>query len=390
MHKEIIQTFKVNYKYKIYFTDDLFDKKNKLLFNIFKNDKKNNKKLIIIIDKNITYYHSKIVENIKDFFKTNEMNIILQCNPILITGGEKVKNHYMIIKYLYNIIHKYKICRQSYIMTIGGGSLLDAVGFASSTAHRGVKLIRIPTTTLSQDDSGVGVKNGINFDGKKNFIGTFHVPNVVINDYKILKSLSNKDWMSGISEAIKVALIKDKSLFEYIYSNKNNIIKREDNIVKHIIFKSAKLHADHISKQGDPFEILSSRPLDFGHWAAHKLETLTKFKISHGEAVAIGIALDVTYSYLINLLNKSEWKKIIEILINLNFKIYIKEMSRIKNDKFIIFDGLSEFQEHLGGRLTITLLKKIGLGFNVNHVNKKLYIKSINLLKKITFIHNSI
>ena len=126
--------------------------------------------------------------------------------------------------------------------------------------------------------------------------------------------------MEGVSEAIKVALIKDEIFFKYIESNSCNIT--ESNILETLIYKCAKLHAEHISKYGDPFETTSSRPLDFGHWAAHKLESISKYTISHGQSVGIGLILDVTYSYLIRLLKKSEWKRIIRCMINLKIKIF--------------------------------------------------------------------
>lgn len=385
MNKIIKQSFKINYKYNILFTKNIFHLENETLKNIFINDEE--KKAIIFIDKNVIKYHTNLEKNINIFFKKINKNIILKVAPIKITGGEKVKNHPIILKYIYSIIEKYKICRHSYIICIGGGAILDLISFAASTAHRGIKIIRIPTTVLSQNDSGIGVKNGINLLNKKNFIGTFAIPYVVINDYNFLISLNERIWKSGLSEAIKVALIKDKIFFEFMYKNIEKLNNRNNNVTKKVIYKCAKLHAYHISKNGDPFETKSSRPLDFGHWVAHKLESMTKYKILHGEAVAIGIALDSTYSYLIKLLNKSDWKKIINILFQLNFNLFAKELLIKKNNKLLIFNGLSEFKEHLGGKLTITLLKNIGVSINVNKINETKYIKCILMLKKYMFLN---
>lgn len=383
MRNIIKQTFKIKYKYNIIFTNKIFNKKNKCLKNIFLEEE--NKKLIIFIDKNVTKYHTTLESDIHEYFKEINENVLLK-TIIKITGGEKIKNHSLILKYIYSVIEKNKICRHSYIICIGGGAILDLICFAASTAHRGIKIIRIPTTVLSQNDSGIGVKNGINFVNKKNFIGTFAIPYAVINDHSFLKSLTMRIWKSGISEAIKVALIKDKTFFDYIYINIKNLNDRNNKIIKEVIYKCAKLHAHHISKNGDPFETKSARPLDFGHWIAHKLESITKYKLLHGEAVAIGIAIDSTYSYLIKLLSKTEWKKIIEVLYKLKFNLYLKELTILKNNKLLIFDGLSEFKEHLGGKLTVTLLKGIGTQINVNEVNESLYTKSILLLKKYMFL----
>jgi len=387
MYKTIKQSFKIEFNYNIFFTKNIFDSKNKLLINLLNKENKNKKKIIIFIDKNVAKSHKNLKTNIEQYLDKHKNYIETKCKPIMITGGEKIKNHYLLVKCIYNLISKYKICRQSYIISIGGGTIQDLLGYVASTAHRGIKLIRMPTTVLSQDDSGVGVKNGINFLNKKNFIGCFSTPFAVINDYTFLKSLNNKILIEGLSEALKVALIKDENFFYYIEKNTKNIIEKKSEYLEETIYNCAKLHAEHISKNGDPFEILSSRPLDFGHWSAHKLETLSKYKISHGEAVAIGIALDCTYSYLIKLLQKHEWKKIIKTLLNLKLPIYTKELTIIKNNKHIIFDGLEEFREHLGGKLTIALIKKIGIKIDVHHVNKNIYIKSIKLIKKL---HNKL
>ena len=153
-----------------------------------------------------------------------------------------------------------------------------------------------PTTTLSQADSGVGVKNGLNAFGQKNFIGTFTPPFAVINDFNLLATLAPRDKRSGYVEAVKVACIRDANFFDELERDAGQLAAFEPAAMKQLIRRCAELHLDHIATSGDPFEAGSARPLDFGHWAAHKLEQLSDFHICHGEAVAIGIALDVIYS----------------------------------------------------------------------------------------------
>ncbi len=383
MNKIINQSFKIDFNYDIFFTNNVFDVKNNTLINILNKNKKSKKNLILFIDKNLYNKHTDLIHNIEQYAKINKKYINIVCEPILITGGEKIKNHYSIVKCIYKLIDLYKICRQSYILAIGGGTIQDLVGFAASTAHRGVKLIRIPTTTLSQDDSGVGVKNGINFINKKNFIGCFSPPHAVINDYNFLTSLNDEIFIEGFSEAIKIAILKNKKLFTLIKNNTNKLLLRDNTVSSEIIFNCAKIHAHHISKKRDPFENTSSRPLDFGHWAAHKIESLSKYKISHGKSVATGIALDCTYSYLLKIMPKADWKEIIKVLTNLGLPIYFKELSIKIHNKYVIFNGLEEFREHLGGKLTITLITKIGKKIETHHVNKNIYIKAICMLKKI-------
>ena len=224
----------------------------------------------------------------------------LVCPPLLIDGGERAKNDMTNVEMIQGAIHEYGICRHSYVMVIGGGAAIDVVGYAAATAHRGVRLIRVPTTVLSQNDSGIGVKNSVNAFGKKNFLGTFAPPVVVLNDADFLMTLPDRDWRSGISEAIKVALLKDVEFFNFIEKKADRLVDRDMQAMHWLIYRCAQLHIDHIATSGDPFEFGSSRPLDFGHWAAHKLERLSHYTLRHGEAVAIGMALDSTYSYLLD------------------------------------------------------------------------------------------
>ncbi|MEP2347427.1 MAG: 3-dehydroquinate synthase, partial [Algoriphagus sp.] len=294
---------------------------------------------------------------------------------ILVIGGEESKNDESLYKKIVEATHLYDIDRHSYIAVIGGGAVIDMVGFAAAISHRGIRLIRIPTTVLSQNDSAVGVKNSVNLFGKKNYLGTFTPPYAVLNDFNFLKTLDDRDWRSGISEAIKVALIKDLSFFTWIEDHAASLAARDMTPMKELIIRCARMHLDHISGK-DPFEFGSSRPLDFGHWAAHKLEHLSDFRIRHGEAVAIGIALDSTYSYLKGWISEDDLSRIIAVFKTLGFELFAPELG---GDNLI--KGLKEFQEHLGGQLTIMLLKDLGKGEEVHEMNHELIWKSVDLLK---------
>src|SRR5207244_199078 len=194
-------------------------------------------------------------------------SVQLVCPPLIIEGGERTKNSDIHVSELHSHIERFHIDRHSYVIGVGGGALLDMVGLAAATAHRGVRHVRIPTTTLSQADSGVGVKNGINAFGKKNFIGTFAPPFAVINDFQLLASLSPRDKRAGYVEAVKVALIRDREFFEEIENNLAALVNFEPAAMQRVIYRCAELHLDHIASAGDPFESGPARPLDFGHWA---------------------------------------------------------------------------------------------------------------------------
>ncbi|MBE9460468.1 3-dehydroquinate synthase [Dyadobacter subterraneus] len=377
----IKQSFKVEYNYSIFFTNNLFEETNNLLSDFFSTytEQGFQRKVLVVVDGGFLSFHPGLVDNIKNYFATQVKHIQLAKDVIVVPGGEASKNDPDLFEKLAQAVDIYGIDRHSFVIGIGGGAVLDLVGYAAAVSHRGIKLIRIPTTVLSQNDSGVGVKNGINFHGKKNFLGTFAPPVAVFNDLTFLNTLDDRDWRSGISEAIKVALIKDASFFDWIEENVTALAQRDEAIMSHLIHRCAEMHTEHIGS-GDPFEFGSSRPLDFGHWAAHKLEYLTDFEVRHGEAVAIGIALDCIYANKIGMLSDADLDRIYNVLVKLGFDLYHAKLA--ENDKINLRNGLQEFREHLGGRLTIMLLEKIGKGVEVHEMDPDIIAESVDVLER--------
>lgn len=379
MH-HIQQSFHVDFQYKIHFTEHLFNKENHLLKNIFQDETQLGikRKLLFVVDASVLKHFTSLEHAIIHYFDNNEY---IKCikEIIVVPGGEIVKNDIQYFDKIIDAIDRHGIDRHSYVAAIGGGSTLDLAGYASTVAHRGIKQIRIPTTVLSQNDSGVGVKNGINYKGKKNFLGTFSPPFSVLNDAQFLTTLSDRDWAGGISEAIKVALIKDLDFFDWINKNAESLSLRDMVSMKYLIERCAELHTEHIGG-GDPFEFGSSRPLDFGHWSAHKLEQLSDFQILHGEAVSLGIALDCAYSYLDKRISRENLELIISLLKRCKLPI-THELIQIDSLDHPIFKGLEEFREHLGGQLTIMLLHKIGKGTEVHELNHSIVMQASQLLK---------
>lgn len=378
----ITQRFKIDYSYPVYFIDSLFDPGKNHFQHIFDEcGITTGSKFLFVIDSNVVAKNSTLIPTIELFFRLHAYKLVGP--PLIIPGGEACKNDFATTHKILEAINQYRIDRHSYIIAIGGGAVLDVVGFAAAIGHRGIRHIRIPTTVLSQNDSGVGVKNGINYFGKKNFIGTFMPPTLVVNDYAFLKTLSNRDYRSGISEAIKVGLIKDAQFFDFIEANAAQLNQRNDEAIGKLIFRCAELHIQHIAGS-DPFEQGNSRPLDYGHWSAHKLEQLSNHTILHGEAVIMGMCLDAVYAHLNGMLSKEEVMRLINLCKQLNFKIYTKEMELLdSNGENSMLNGLQEFREHLGGQLTIMLLEKIGKGIEVHTVDENLFLKSIEMLKQL-------
>jgi 3-dehydroquinate synthase len=376
----IQRSIQVNWRLRVFFTEDVFAPANLTLKTALADTAP--RKVLIVLEDSLALAQPTLSRQIENYFSAHADNLQLVCPPIPIEGGERAKNSDKFVAEIHSQIDRHHIDRHSYLIAIGGGALLDVAGFAAATAHRGVRHVRIPTTTLSQADSGVGVKNGINAFGKKNFVGTFAPPFAVINDFNFLATLEPRDKRAGYVEAVKVACIRDKSFFDEIERDAEKLISFEPAAMKHLIRRCAELHLNHIATGGDPFETGSARPLDFGHWSAHKLEQLSSFQIPHGEAVAIGIALDVIYSRKINLLNENSAERILKLLEQLSFNLFANELLNVGSDGNLrILTGLDEFREHLGGELTITLLKEIGRGVEVHEVNSQKIVEAIHELK---------
>lgn len=368
----------IPYQLRILFTEHAFAPENPLLRNLLcAKESGSRRKAIIYLDEGVAAASPKLVSKIEEYFQHNRENLNLR-GVHLLPAGEPIKNNTDYLKKIYAQIEDQKICRHSYLIAIGGGALLDTVGFAAATAHRGIRHIRFPTTTLGQADAGVGVKNGFNFRGKKNFVGTFAPPFAVVNDFAFLETLPEVHLRNGYIEAIKVALIRDATFFDWIEENADALNASEPLAIRELVHRSANHHVTHIATSGDPFEMGSVRPLDFGHWAAHKLEQLSDFRISHGEAVAIGIAIDTIYSQKVGYLDQSSVERILNLIKKLGFETYAPELEQKTNDgKNTTLAGLEEFREHLGGILTITLLKEIGRRFEVHEMDTELILQSI-------------
>lgn len=308
----------------------------------------------------------------------------LAANPLIVPGGESAKRGQRVLQLCWDALEAARIDRHSSVIVVGGGALLDVAGLAAATAHRGVRLVRIPTTTLAQADSAVGVKNGINAFGKKNFLGSFAVPQAVVVDTELLSTQPPDSRRAGYAEAVKVALIRDAEFFHWLEENAARLAEFEPLAEDELVRRSALLHARHIATGGDPFELGSSRPLDFGHWAAHKLEQLTDFQLGHGEAVAIGVALDTVYSGQTGLLPQTAARRVLQVLAALGLKLWHPALrSPGPGGDLALFSGLEEFREHLGGELTITLLAELGRGVEVHHIDRQQMVLSLNELERL-------
>jgi 3-dehydroquinate synthase len=380
----IERTVQVSFRHQVHFTQAVFDPLNSVLRDVLMDQSSaGRKRVLLVLDEALAKCEPVLPARIVAYFAAYAAELELVCPPFIIEGGERTKNSYFHVSEIHSQIDRHHIDRHSYVIGVGGGALLDMVGLAAATAHRGVRHVRIPTTTLSQDDSGVGVKNGINAFAKKNFIGTFCPPFAVINDFQLLASLTPRDKRAGYVEAVKVACIRDEEFFNAIERDAQALAAFEPTAMQRLIYRCAELHMNHIATSGDPFEFGSARPLDFGHWAAHKLEQLSEFKIRHGEAVAIGIALDVIYAQKLGLLEAASAGRILTLLEALGFELFTTELLHTDSEgNLLVIGGLTEFREHLGGQLTVTLLKAIGQGVEVHEMNLPRVVEAIYALQE--------
>jgi 3-dehydroquinate synthase len=377
------QQFAVPYDYRVWFTEKLFAADNLALRDeLCRLEPAKRHRCIVFIDDGLVAAQPDLSENITRYCQTHAEQIDLVAAPIPVPGGEKVKLNLHFVETMQKIVSDYHIDRHSYVIGIGGGAVLDAVGLVAATAHRGIRHIRIPTTVLAQNDSGVGVKNGVNLYGQKNYIGSFAPPFAVLNDIEFVLNLPRRDQIAGMAEAVKVALIRDHDFYIWLEQHADALALCQREALATMIRRCAELHMKQIAHGGDPFESGSARPLDFGHWAAHRMESLTNHHIRHGEAVAIGIALDARYSVMTGLLPSGTEDRICFLLEHLGFQLWHSSLEKkTAQGRNEVLQGLADFREHLGGQLTITLLQEIGVGIEVHEMDEQAILAAIQWLK---------
>lgn len=367
-------SFSVQWHHRVLTCRDAFTDSGAELAQLF-GDSSSPARVLCVLDGGLTKASPALPDRIAAWAQAQSDRIDLAGTPLTVPGGEQAKNDRTVFDQVVRAIHDRRICRQSFVLAVGGGAMLDAVGLAAATSHRGVRLVRLPSTTLGQADAGVGVKNGINAFGAKNLIGTFAPPWAVVNDATLLPTLTDRDWRAGLSEAIKVALLKDESLLIDIEHAAVALQNRDLDVMERIATRTADLHVAHIVHGGDPFEISRARPLDFGHWSAHQLEQMTGFRLSHGDAVGIGLMIDLHYAALALGGSQSLVRRVASCLQSLGFPLCCDAMS----DHDRLLDGLERFREHLGGAMAITMVTEPEHFQEVSSIDRDVMRQAIEL-----------
>jgi 3-dehydroquinate synthase len=273
-------------------------------------------------------------------------------------ANEKNKNQISINKIL-SILLKENFNRNDCLISIGGGITGDVSGFAASIFKRGLKFVNIPTTLLSQVDSSIGGKTGINNNHGKNLIGTFYQPNLVLSDISFLKSLSKREIICGYGEILKHALIADKKFFSFLNKNSSDILKLKSPLIEKTIFKSCSIKKKIV--EADEKEINTRKILNFGHTFAHAYEATLGYskRLNHGEAVIMGIKTAAKFSLVNKILSIKEYELIDKHLNNLNLQSNINKLFSIKNlNKILSF--MKKDKKNSTNKINLVLIKKIG------------------------------
>lgn len=361
--------FTVTYRYPVLFTEHLFATDNDCLHQQLTANGKRPVTVMVFADEGLLRGNPALAQQIDRYFQSRSEDLRLLAEPVAVPAGEACKTP-EVLQSLYEQMLEHGLDRHCYVLALGGGALLDAVGYACATFHRGVRLIRIPTTVLAQNDAGIGVKNGINAFEQKNLLGAFQPADAVINDFQMLLGLSRRDQLAGLAEAVKVAAIKDATFFAWMEDNADALAGFAHDPSRYAIRRCAELHLEQITQGGDPFERGNGRPLDYGHWAAHKLEKLSHHRLRHGEAVAVGMALDALYAKALGLLAPSEAQRLLDLLTRLGFNLSPPELTLADDQGSLrVLQGLEDFRQHLGGELSIPMLERIGRAVDVHHID---------------------
>ena len=361
--EEVVQRFRVQYEYRVRFTRSVFDPSNEVLREAFPSDGGPHLTLFVL-DSGLVEADPTLPRRVERYLSAHRDRLRPAGAAVVIHGGEACKNDPQHLLRLHHELEAGALCRHSFVVAVGGGAVLDLAGFAAATVHRGLRLIRLPSTVLAQNDAGIGVKNGVNSFGKKNFLGTFAPPFAVINDLDLLRTLSERDLRCGMAEAVKVALVRDADFFDQLERDRRLLECFDEGTMERMVIRCARQHLEHISEGGDPFELGSARPLDFGHWTAHRLEEMTGGRVRHGEAVAVGMALDSCYACDQGLITEAQRDRVLRLLADLGFSLFHPELERMD-----LGSALDRFREHLGGELHITLPRGVGQRLEVHEMD---------------------
>ena len=322
---------------------------------------------LLIIDKNVP---NQMVSKILNSFKKKKIY------KFIYKANEKNKNLIYVNKILQILLNK-NFSRQDCLISIGGGITGDVGGFAASLHKRGLNFVNIPTTLLSQVDSSIGGKTGVNTKEGKNLIGSFYQPKLVISDVEFLKSLPKREIICGYGEVLKHSLILNKNFFNYLDKNSSQILNLKSPFIEKAIFESCKIKKVIVEKDEKEKDI--RKILNFGHTFAHAYEAALGYSkgLNHGEAVILGIITALKFSLNIGLVTIKDYNRIIKHVIDVKLPFNIKNYFSNKDlNKILSF--MSKDKKNVSKKINLILLKKIGLTIIKNEYNHPKIRKFLN------------
>ena len=328
----------------------------------------NFKQCLLIIDKNAS---KKIVSKIKKSFNKKKLFVHY-------FNANEINKNLNSVNSILDILLRKNFSREDCVISIGGGITGDLTGFAASLFKRGLKFINIPTTLLSQVDSSIGGKTGVNTKYGKNLIGSFYQPDLVISDTQFLKTLPKKEIICGYGEILKHSLIANKNFYNFLNKNINKILDLSSPYIEKAIYESCKIKKKVVEE--DEKEKSLRRILNFGHTFAHAYEATLGYskKLNHGEAVILGMQSALKFSLNNNLLKRNDYDSIINHILKANLPSKIKRFFRAKDSNKILSFMLKD-KKNTSNKINLILLKKIGspiINREYKKKNLELFIKN--------------
>lgn len=321
--------------------------------------------VVVVTDNKVYELYAKNIYNNMANIKKN----------IIIIEADEINKNINTVTHIYDELIRLECNRKSTLIAIGGGVIGDVVAFVASTYMRGIKFVNVPTTTLSQVDSSVGGKTGYDYKGYKNIIGTFYQPSLVYINATVSCEIEQAKFVDGIVEAIKIAIVYCKELYEYIKSNIDNINKRDTNTVWYIIMKAVELKKDIVEE--DERENGLRAILNFGHSFGHSIEKINDFNISHGSAVAIGMVLSLKLSTKLLITGEKLCDEILDVFRQLN-------LFSVNNVKFDgLFENMKLDKKNDSKDYNIVMIQEIGIP-----IVRKTTIDELKMLEEDVFLKN--
>ena len=300
------------------------------------------KKLLIVTDTNVKeLWLDNLVGCLKDY----------EVYTHVLSAGEENKNMDGVLGICRTAISS-GLDRRSMILALGGGVVGDMAGFAAAIYMRGIRFVQLPTTLLSQSDSSVGGKTGVDFESAKNVIGAFHQPSLVYINVETLKTLPEREIRSGMGEVIKHGIIRDREFFDFLFDNAEKIMSLDNEIMKKTAMKNCGIKAEVVA--ADEKESGLRAILNFGHTIGHAIESAADFTKTHGECVALGMKAAAYISLKRGLLTQAEFERISEILKKYGFD----QMTEIDEEK--IFEFMAKDKKSIDGRVKFILPNAVG------------------------------